>query len=199
MTRAGLFGRSPWAAPLWLCVWSTLWTASPAAAVDLVGCLPYYRMNGSYSTNMLPGQLAPLDEIRYFGLTINSSGAISTLDGASLAAHTNRIATVKQTIDALPAADRPRLYITLGGACEAAAYATVAASSTLRATLAQDVLTLMNHTGATSVDFDWEHPSGATQRSNYSLMVQRVKQETGSGRRVYATMMPEIFMPASAF
>lgn len=176
-----------------------LGAGSGAWAVDLIGYLPYYRMNGSYNANTLPAQLPLLDEIRYFGLTINSSGAIATLDGASLAAHTNRIATIKQAIEALPEADRPRLNITLGGAGEAAAYATVAASATLRTTLAQNVLALLNQTGAASVDFDWEHPSGATQRSNYGLMVQRVKQEVGPERRVYATMTPEIFMPASAF
>ncbi|MGD9633609.1 MAG: glycoside hydrolase family 18 protein [Pirellulales bacterium] len=182
-----------------LALLATMGLESTAWAVDLIGYLPYYRMNGSYNSNMLPAQLPLLDEIRYFGLTINSSGAISTLDGASLASHTSRIAAIKQAIDALPAADRPRLDITLGGAGEAAAYATVAASSTLRTTLAQNVDSLLDQTGATSVDFDWEHPSNATQRSNYGLMVQRVKQEVGSERRVYATMTPEIFMPASAF
>lgn len=199
MMRFGWWRSAAQTVAFGLCLVAGLFAGSRARAVDLIGYLPYYRMNGSYNANMLPGQLSLLDEIRYFGLTINSSGAISTLDGASLSAHTNRIATIKQAIEALPAADRPRLNITLGGAGEAAAYATVAASSTLRTTLAQNVLTLLNQSGATSVDFDWEHPSGATQRDNYSLMVQRVKQEVGPDRRVYATMTPEIFMPAGAF
>lgn len=172
--------------------------SSAAWAVDLIGYLPHYRMNASYNTNWLPDQLALLDEVRYFGLTINSSGAIVPLEG-SLGTHLANIAVIKQTIETLPVDQRPRLNITLGGADEAAAYATVAASATLRATLAANVKARLDETGATSVDFDWEHPTNATQRNNYSLMVQRVKQEVGPDRRIYATMTPEIFMPASAF
>jgi GH18 family chitinase len=177
---------------------SAVAVSSATWAVDLIGYLPHYRMNASYNTNWLPDQLALLDEVRYFGLTINSSGAIVPLEG-SLGTHLANIAVIKQKIETLPLDQRPRLNITLGGADEAAAYATVAASSTLRATLAANVKARLDETGATSVDFDWEHPTNATQRNNYSLMVQRVKQEVGPDRRVYATMSPEIFMPASAF
>jgi GH18 family chitinase len=174
--------------------------ASRLEAVDLIGYLPYYRMNASYNTTTLPAQLPLLDEVRYFGLTINNSGVISPLSGSgTLATHLGNIASLKQLIETLPVADRPRLNITLGGADEAAAYATVAASSTLRSTLATNVDSLLDSTGATSVDIDWEHPSGATQRANYALMVQRIKQEIGNERGIYATMSPEIFMPASAF
>ena len=79
--------------------------AAPGArAVDLIGYLPYYRMNASYNANTLPDQLALLDEIRYFGLTINSSGVITPLSGSgSLITHLNRIATIKQAIEALAA------------------------------------------------------------------------------------------------
>jgi hypothetical protein len=197
-----------WCRPptIWaLAVLCSLASSSTVRAVDLIGYLPYYRMNGSYNANMLPGQLALLDEIRYFGLTINSSGVITTLDGASVASHTNRIATIKQAIQALPESNRPRLNITFGGAGEDLPYQTVAASASLRETMAQNIASLLNSTGATSVDIDWEHPSnsanaaGVAERNNYSLMVQRIKQEIGSERRVYATMTPEIFMPASAF
>ncbi len=184
---------------------STLTAGSRSMAVDLVGYLPYYRMSGSYNANTLVDQLPLLDEIRYFGLTVNSSGAITPLSGSgSLATNLNRIATLKQAIEALPSEQRPRLDITLGGAGEAAAFQTVAASATLRDTLAQNVNALLNQSGATSVDIDWEHPSnaqnsaGTTERNNYSLMVQRLKQEVGASRKVYATMTPEIFMPTSA-
>ena len=68
-------------------------------------------------------------------------------------------------------------------------FATVAASSTLRHTLAQNIDALLDQTGATSIDIDWEHPATtAHQLNNYSLMVQRIKQEVGADRRVYATI-----------
>ena len=175
-----------------------------ARAVDLIGYLPYYRMNSNYNSNWLPDQLPLLDEIRYFGLTVNSSGGIVPLSGSgSYQTNLNRIASIKQAIDNLPVDKRPRLDIALGGAGEAATFSAVAANPDLHVTLADNVEALLTLSGATSVDIDWEHPSnantpaGIAERNNYSLMAQRIKQEIGEDRRVYATMTPEIFMPNS--
>lgn len=175
--------------------------ANHALPVDLIGYLPWYRMSGSYNTGTLPDQLAMLDEVRYFGLTAASNGTVTPLGGGSgnMATHLDRIATIKAAIEALPEADRPRLNITLGGAGEAASFATIAASSNLRDTFAQNISSLLDQTGATSVDIDWEHPQGTTQFDNYGLMLQRIKQETGTSRRVYATVDPTIRVPLSVF
>jgi Glycosyl hydrolases family 18 len=177
----------------------TIQTTS-APAVDLIGYLPYYRMNASYNSNTLPGQLAMLDEIRYFGLTAASNGTIATLDGATVASHTSRIDTIKNGIAALPADDRPRLNITLGGAGEASSFATIAASSSLRTTFAQSIKSLLDQTGATSVDIDWEHPTAGIQRiTHYPAMLASIKQEVGANRRVYATVDPTVIIPNSVF
>ncbi len=179
---------------------SSLAASTNALAVDLIGYLPYYRMNASYNANWLPDQLPLLDEIRYFGLTVNSSGVITPLsDSGSLATHLNRIATIKQAIEALPQDQRPRLNVTLGGAGEATTFAAVAASATLRTTLAQNVDALLDQTGATSIDTDWEHPINNTELNNYALLLQRIKQEVGPDRRVYATVDPIKFIPQSVF
>jgi GH18 family chitinase len=170
-------------------------------AVDLIGYLPYYRMNSTYNANTLPTQLSMLSEIRYFGLTASNSGTIVPLSGSgTMASQLANIAAIQSAISALPADRRPRLDITLGGAGQATSFATVSASSSLRDTFAQNINALLTQTGATSVDIDWEHPTNtATQLGNYSLMTQRIKQEIGANNRVYATMTPELFMPASAF
>ena len=138
-------------------------------AVDLVGYLPYYRMSAAYNANTLPTQLSMLDEVRYFGLTVDFSGSIVPLGpgSGSLSTHLDRISTIRQTIATLPEADRPRLNITLGGAGEAANFAAVAASSTLRDSLAMNVKVLLNQTAAESVDIDWEHPAAGVQRSTH--------------------------------
>jgi GH18 family chitinase len=171
-----------------------------ARAVDLIGYLPYYRMNAAYNANVLPGQLAMLDEVRYFGLTVNGSGTITPLaSSGNMTTHSNRIATIKQAIAALPELQRPRLNITLGGAGEAVNFATVAASPSLRTTLAQNIDALLDQTGATSVDTDWEHPNNNSELNNYALMLQRIKQEVGPDRRVYATVDPTKFVPLSVF
>src|SRR5262247_2761828 len=82
-------------------------------ALDLVGYLPYYRMNASYNSNTLPTQLGMLNEIRYFGLTAASDGTVVPLSGSgTLQSHLNNIAVIKQKIDAMPAAIRPRLDLT---------------------------------------------------------------------------------------
>jgi GH18 family chitinase len=170
------------------------------AALELIGYLPYYRMNAAYNSGTLPAQLAMLDEVRYFGLTAASNGSIATLDGASLASHTNRINTINNAIAALPAEDRPRLNITFGGAGQAASFATIAPNSTLRTTFAQNIAALLNQTGASSVDIDWEHPAaGAERTTHYPAMLKRIKQELGASRRVYATVDPTVIISNSVF
>ena len=175
--------------------------ASGAWAVDLIGYLPYYRMNASYNANVLPRQLAMLDEIRYFGLTAGSNGSIVPLsDSGSVTTNLGRIATIRQAIEAMPEAERPRLNITLGGAGEAANFAAVAASATLRATLAQNIDALLDQTGATSVDIDWEHPSAGIERTtHYPALLARIKEEIGPDRRVYATVAPSVVINNSVF
>lgn len=73
-----------------------------AHGVELIGYVPDYRMGQtSYVNNVLPAQLAMLDEVRYFGITVNADGSLTTD-----AAHLANIDTIKQKIDALPAAGR---------------------------------------------------------------------------------------------
>ncbi|MEX2170544.1 MAG: glycoside hydrolase family 18 protein [Pirellulales bacterium] len=176
--------------------------AQYATAADLIGYVPWYRMNSSYNTGTLPAQLALLDEVRYFGLTAASNGTVAPLGGGSgnMATHLNRIATIKTAIAALPEGQRPRLNITLGGAAEAANFATVAGNAGLRTMFAQDIKSLLDQTGATSVDIDWEHPAAGIQRtSHYPAMLARIKQELGANLRVYATVDPTVVINNSVF
>jgi hypothetical protein len=167
-----------------------------AFAVDLIGYVPSYRMGDSnYVNNVLPAQLALLDEVRYFGITVNGTGGLTT-SATNLA----QIQTIQQKINALPAAQRPRLDITLGGAGTSTGFPAVANSSTLQATLAANVKSLLDQTGAVGVDIDWEHPSdGAELTTRYPALLSRVKQELGASRRVYATVSPEKIVPRSVF
>lgn len=168
-------------------------------AVDLIGYLPYYRMNSGYINNVLPDQLSILDEIRYFGLSVDGSGNIVSLSG-SVASQKSNIATIKGIIDSLPANERPRLNITLGGAGVDWVFGNIAASSTLRDALAVNVDALLDDTGATSVDIDWEHPDAGTERTTtYPAMLKRIKQEVGSEKRVYATVAPSVMLSNSVF
>lgn len=186
---------------------TTMDVSSAVRAVDLIGYLPYYRMNASYNANTLPDQLPLLDEIRYFGLEVSNSGMIVPGAGSgSMADNLARIATIKQAIAAIPADRRPRLDITLGGpsANQQANFAAVAASADLRTALAQQVDSLLDETGATSVDTDWEHPDPlrnnfAEVTVNYRLMLNRIKNEIGPERRVYATVDPIKMVPPSVF
>lgn len=166
-------------------------------AVEIIGYVPYYRLNSNYLNNILPGQLSILDEVRYFGLSVNSSGEITSLSG-SVAAHKNNIATIKNIIDALPEQERPRLNITLGGAGVDSVFSSIATSSSLRNTLAQNVASLLNETGATSVDIDWEHPDAGVERATtYPALLKRIKQEVGAENRVYATVAPSVVISNS--
>ena len=171
--------------------------ASNAAALDLIGYLPYYRINNTYLNNVLPGQLSMLDEVRYFGLSVDSNGGIVSMSG-SLQSHKYNIAAIQGVINSLPASSRPRLDVTLGGAEQDATFTSVAASESKRTVLAQNVNALLNETGADAVDVDWEHPDAGVQRSTqFPALLKRIKQEVGADRRVYATVDPTIILSNS--
>jgi GH18 family chitinase len=141
-----------------------------------------------------------LNEIRYFGLTAASDGSIVPLPNTpAMQTHLNNIAIIKQQIDAMPVGQRPRLDITFGGEGQSASFATIAGSSTLRTTFAQNINSLLNSTGATSVDIDWESPdnNNNAQLNNYSTFLQQIKHAVGSTRRVYATIEPQIKLAKS--
>jgi GH18 family chitinase len=164
---------------------------SRARTVDLIGYLPYYRMNGTYNANTLPTQLSMLSEIRYFGLTASSSGTIVPMSGAgTMQANVANITTIANAIAALPADRRSRLDITLGGAGQAASFATVSASSSLRDTFAVNIKSLLTQTGATSVDIDWEHPTKPPP-SSATIPDDAASRRRSANDRVYATMTPE--------
>jgi len=174
-----------------LCVVVYFGAAAPSTlAVDLIGYVPYYQMGTSYNNNTLPAQLGMLNEVRYFGLTVGSDGSLIPHSG-TLQSHKNNIALIKQKIDLLPPAQRPRLDITFGGFGESSNFPAIAANAALRATFAQNINALLNETGATAVDIDWENPTSA-QYNNYTALLHRIKQEVGAARRVYATVEPQI-------
>lgn len=169
--------------------------AGRAAAVDLIGYVPSYRMNNSYINDVLPDQLAMLDEVRYFGITVDASAGLTT-SGADL----NNIQTIKSIIDSMPAATQPRLDITIGGAGQSGGFSTVAASASLRSQFAQNLDALLDQTGATAVDIDWEHPAvGAERDALYPAMLSRIKQEFGASRRITATVAPSVIVSNSIF
>lgn len=168
-------------------------------AVDLVGYVPYYRINSNYLNNVLPGQLSLLDEVRYFGLSVNSTGGITSQSG-SVASQKNNIAAIKSIIDGLPEGQRPRLNITLGGAGVDEVFSGVANNPIHRTTLAQNIAALLDETGATAVDIDWEHPdAGSERRTHYPALLKRIKEEVGPNNRVYATVDPTVMIPSSVF
>lgn len=170
-----------------------------ASALDLIGYLPHYRLSSGYVNNVLPGQLTMLDEVRYFGLTVDSNGGIVPLSG-SLQSHLNNISTIQGVIDSLPLADRPRLDITLGAAGQDATFTAVAANASKRTLLAQNVDSLLDQTGAAGVDIDWEHPDAGIQRSSqYPALLKRIKQEVGDEHLVYATVAPSVVISNSVF
>ena len=53
-----------------------------APALDLIGYVPYYRMNATYNNNILPTQLGMLNEVRYYGLTVSNTGTLIPHDNS---------------------------------------------------------------------------------------------------------------------
>ena len=174
--------------------------SSRSFAVDLIGYVPSYRMSDSnYVNNTLPGQLAMLDEVRYFGITATSTGGLTTTS-SNLA----QIQAIQNKINALPVGQRPRLGITIGGAFngrpEDNPFFPIAGNPALQDALAVNVRNLLVDAGAAGVDVDWEHPADGVQlTTQYPAMLSRIKQEVGSTRRVYATVEPARILPRSVF
>lgn len=166
-------------------------------ALDLIGYVPYYRLNSGYLHEVLPQQLALLDEVRYFGLSVDGAGGITSLSG-SVASQKSNIAAIKGIIAGLPAGQRPRLNITLGGAGVDTVFTDVADSAAGRTTLANNIAALLNETGATSVDIDWEHPNAGVERTTtYPALLKKIKETVGPTNRVYATVDPTVMIPSS--
>jgi GH18 family chitinase len=151
--------------------------------------------SSDYASETLPEQLKLLDDVRYFGITVDRSAKLTTTD-----ADLKNLAIIKALIDRLPATKRPRLGITIGGWGKSTGFSTVAASKALCDKLAKNLDALLDQTGATAVDLDWEHPAaGAECDALYPAMLTRVKQELGPDRRVYATLEPSTFISTSVF
>ncbi len=184
MRNRGLVGLVLW-----------LGMAISSNAVDLIGYVPDYRMSSSYVNNTLPGQLAMLDEVRYFGISVNASGSLTTTP-----ADLSNIQAIRSIIDSMPVATRPRLDITIGGDGQSSGFSAVAANASLRTQFAQNISSLLTQTGATAVDIDWEHPAAGAERTTlYPAMLGRIKQELGPTRRVYATVDPTVMVSNSIF
>lgn len=175
--------------------------ATESFALDLIGYVPSYRISPNYLANVLPQQLSLIDEVRYFGLSVNSTGGITPLqDSGSIATHKNNIAAIKGIIDGLPEGQRPRLNITLGGAEVDAVFTGVAGSAPNQTTLANNIAALLVETGAASVDIDWEHPDAGVERTtNYPALLKKIKEKVGPANRVYATVDPTVMIPSSVF
>jgi GH18 family chitinase len=169
---------------------------SSASGVDLVGYVPNYRMGDSnFVNNMLPEQLGLLDEVRYYGITVSTTGGLTTTQS-----NLNHIQTIKQKINLLPIEKRPRLGITLGGEGNSGNFSTVVANPAFQASVAAAITSLLDQTGAVGVDIDWEHPAeGVELNTRYPEFLSQIKQSIGPDRRVYATVSPEKILPASVF
>jgi GH18 family chitinase len=178
------------AATVWI---SCSWANGQALAVELIGYVPNYRMeNRKFAGDVLLEQLKLLDEVRYFGITVLPSAELSTTD-----ADLGRLRSIKSLIDRLPTAERPRLGVTIGGSGKSEGFSAVAASEELCDKFSKNLHALLDQTGATAVDLDWEHPAaGAECDTLYPAMLTRIKEELGAERRVYATLEPSTFISA---
>jgi GH18 family chitinase len=167
----------------------------PASGLDFVGYLPRWQMKAGYLEKVLPAQLTLLDEVRYFGITMDDAGTL-TAKPEDL----ERLHTLRAVIDRLPERRRPRLGITLGGWEQSGGFSQTASQEGSRRRLATNIKQLLDKTGATCVDLDWEHPKAGQQcEQDYPELLKELKQRMGSSVRVYLTVAPSVLVSPTVF
>lgn len=162
-------------------------------AVELIGYLPDYRLGDhDYVNQVLPKQLAMLDEVRHFGIQLNKDATLRVESQQD-----NHLALLRKLISNLPADKQPRLVLSLGGAGESSAHlTTVAGNESLRRILADQIRRLVITAGAQGVDIDWEHPAdGREINQDYPALLALIKQALEPTTTISVTVAPSKMLP----
>lgn len=124
----------------------------------LVGYLP------SYQGDVNAVQYTKLTHICYAFATPHTDGSV-TFDYTS-------DQTKFQNLLTLAHSHNVKVLISVGGGGNGGAFSTIVASSSLRTTFANNMVTFCNNYNCDGVDIDWEFPSAGTQANNFTTMMQ---------------------------
>lgn len=145
-----------------------------AAAMKVVGYLPYYRYSsfGQMDLNLVT-------HINYFSIQTSSAGVLSTPNIVNA-----NLDNVVATMHALG----KTVSITVGPT----SLSTLAANETSRNTFAANIKTYLDAHNLDGVDIDWEPPGGtATNVANYGLLIDALyTQLHPSGKLITAAVNP---------
>ncbi len=122
----------------------------------VVGYLPDYRFSS------WAGDLGPTTDLVYFGLSAPQNGVFdaSVIDESERV----RLREIKQR-------GRIRLLLTIGGWEKSQRFAALASDKQLTADFVRDAKAFCIKNGFDGIDYDWEHPSGATQLADYADLI----------------------------
>ncbi|MEZ6123305.1 MAG: glycoside hydrolase family 18 protein [Planctomycetaceae bacterium] len=147
-------------------VWSAVQMAAVAdePAFVVAGYLPDYRLNDWTADR------AHLTDLICFGMSAPEDGRFP--DGTFSEEQLAHLKQLKTTL-------KCRLLFTVGGWNNSQGFAKLAASDVLRHQFIINARSFCRQHGFDGIDYDWEHPEGPDQLTQYGLLIQETHNEFG--------------------
>ena len=152
------------------------YSAASAGEFSVVGYLPWYRIK-----SWTPERAGVLTDLIYFG--------VQPTTGGELPAHP----IDRPTLEALRQLKRAigcRLHLCVGGGDRSAGFAPLVEQGRRRRAFGRGLLELCQQGEFDGVDYDWEHPAGASQLDNYRRLIDETRDSLGELRRITVAQSP---------
>lgn len=150
----------------------------------------YRSGNGYFSINDLDPSLCT--HVIYTFLGASSSGQIVYLDTGLQPGDFSKLTALKSRNSNL------KVMVAMGGWNQGSTqYSTIAASSSLRTTLANNVLNLLNQYNLDGFDLDWEYPSlrggSSADKANFVLLLQELKSKLSPYNKLLSIAVAAVY------
>lgn len=155
--------------PLCLCC-CLLTDAAGASRPVVVGYLPEYRL-----TEMSGRRLHGISDLVLFSLRISSDGKLD--DGPFADGHRAALTKLRRGFQG-------RVLLTVGGWNRSAGFALITANAERRRGMVERLVELCREHRLSGIDFDWEHPKGRQEISNYAALIRETRLALAAQRGV---------------
>lgn len=149
---------------------------SAVRALNVAGVLPAWRF-----PQYTPARSEGLTDLIVFSVQPTAKGEVDLIDLSSSALDSIRRAK---------AAQKFRLWLTVGGWGRSSGFAATAANPELRKNFISELSFFVTKEGFDGVDFDWEHPKNAKEQADYALLIAEAKAHFEPKKKFVSTTVP---------